>query len=461
MKKIVALLLAFIMVLSMAACGEKESDNDKTENAGAVSATESTAEEVGEAEKAEAVENDEFTHTFTQYGNARIKIVGAEATQNDKGEDLLRVYYDYTNTDNTANGHAPHIALNFVSITQDGAECSTFDFTYYDEDALTEDLNEILNVQPGCTSRNTLNIRWNPSGGAVKISCYVMVGNWMINKENIETFDFQIDPNNLMGAPESYELPVITNPTYTSNMSASGEWDYPINCEVSLNSIGLTKDVKGKDVVAVNLSVTNNDEEERAPVSMLSIELYQDGVSLPEARFEHMEDEDVSDSYDVYSHYQVAPGETVECCNLFYPRTNSPVEAVIEDLNSDKCLGTCFDLKALYDAAEAEAAAEAAAAADAAAAASAADKAIMKDLIGVWASVDMPDRITFNEELTGVYDITGYLDPFTYTVTDGILCLTYEGGIETEYDISLNGDNMVLIDHIFQDELTLVRDGSN
>ena len=188
MKKIVALLLVFVMVLSMDVYGENDSGTDKPEDSNTASATESTAEEtekVGEVEKAEAVENDEFTHTFTQYGNARIKIVGAEATKNDKGEDLLRVYYDYTNTDDTANGHAPNIALEFMSITQDGEECRTFDFTYYDEDALPEDLNEGLNVQPGCTNRNTLNILWNPNGGAVKVSCYVMIGGWMFNEENV------------------------------------------------------------------------------------------------------------------------------------------------------------------------------------------------------------------------------------------------------------------------------------
>ncbi|MDO4514656.1 MAG: DUF5067 domain-containing protein [Lachnospiraceae bacterium] len=462
MKKIVALLLVFVMVLSMDVYGANDSGTDKPEDSNTASATESTAEEtekVGEVEKAEAVENDEFTYTFTQYGNARIKIVGAEATKNDKGEDLLRVYYDYTNTDDTANGHIPSLVLDFLSITQDGEECRTFDFTYYDEDALPEDLNKNRSIQPGCTNRNTLNIIWNPNGGAVKVSCFVMVGGWMYNEDSVETFDFEIDPNNLMGVPEPFVLPTITNPTYTSGMSASGEWDYPLNSEISLNDIELTKDVKGKDVVRVNFTVTNNDEEESAPVSMTSLELYQDGVSLPHAMFERMEDEDVTASYEVYSHYQVAPGETVECCALFYPRTDSPVEAVIENPNSYKCLGTCFDLKPLYDAAEAKAKAEADAAKAEAEAASAADKATLEDMVGVWdLTGDWPDRITFNADLTGVYDFAGYLDPFTYIVKDGVLRLTYDdSGDEIDYEISVNGDNLVLNDTIFQEEQTFVR----
>ena len=106
MKKTIALLLVLVMVLSMAACREKDANQPETSETPA--ATESTAEET---------EDDALTHTFTQYGNARIKIVGAEAASNDSGEDLLRIYYDYTNTDDTANGHAPGYVLNFLSIT--------------------------------------------------------------------------------------------------------------------------------------------------------------------------------------------------------------------------------------------------------------------------------------------------------------------------------------------------------
>jgi len=113
MKKLIALLLALALVLSMAACGKNE---------------EPAEPEIEDGNNPLAVESDPveevpdpWTHEFTQFGNVRIKIVGAEATQNDWGEDLLRIFYDYTNTDDTANGHYPHTALNFLSITQDAA----------------------------------------------------------------------------------------------------------------------------------------------------------------------------------------------------------------------------------------------------------------------------------------------------------------------------------------------------
>lgn len=94
MKKIVALLLALVMVLSMAACGKKESGTDKPETSNAPAATTPAATSAAADPTVEVVEDDEFTHTFTQFGNARIKIVGAEATENALGEDVLCIYFD-------------------------------------------------------------------------------------------------------------------------------------------------------------------------------------------------------------------------------------------------------------------------------------------------------------------------------------------------------------------------------
>ena len=459
MKKTIALLLVLVMVLSMAACREKDADQPETSETPA--AAEPTVEETEDAA---------LTHTFTQYGNARIKIVGAEAASNDSGEDLLRIYYDYTNTDDTANGHAPGYVLNFLSITQDGEECETYDFSNDEENAVTEDLNTNLYVQPGCTNRNTINIRWNPNGGVVKVSCFVMVGSWMYSEDDVEPFEFEIDPGALMGAPEPFELPAITTPTYTSSMSASGELDFPEDSEASINGIELTKDCDGRDLIRVNLTVTNKGEEERTAALMADVTLYQDGVSLHYADYFDVDDGDVRADNEAYNVDAVSPGDTVECCALFYPRTKRPVEAVIENPNSDLCLGACFDLQSLYDAAEAataaaEAAAAAAAEAAAAAAAeaaSAADKALMAEMIGSWDRTDdWPDHITFNEDLTGVHDMIVEPCPFTYIVTDGVLYLTYEDGTEAEYGVSVNGNDMVLVDTIFDEEQPFVRAGTD
>ena len=444
MKKFLALLLVLALVLSMAACGKKEAEPAATEapeDGNNPLAVESTPVEE---------EPDPWSYQFTQYGNVRIKIVGAEATQNDWGEDLLRIFYDYTNTDDTANGHYPHTALNFLSITQDGKECITYDFRADDETALPEDLNHENYVQPGCTNRNTINILWDPNGGIVKVSCYIMIGGWMYNENDIKPFEFEIDPDNLMGAPEPFVLPAITDPTYTSGMSASGKYDYPLDSEISIDGIELTKDYDGKDVLRVKMTVTNNGDEALYPSLICKTELYQDGVSLPWVNATWDMDSDMVTDGDIAYEEDLYPGETVECSALFYPRNQNPVEAVIENVNAELRLGARFDVKALL---------EAAAAAEQAAneAASAAEAAARKALVGTWLQRDSDwnDTYIFNDDGTGLL-ISGPEYPFTYSVNGDILTLDYGDGDEEEFTFSVDGTLLTMID-MWDEELLLDR----
>ena len=426
MKKIIALLLALVMVLSLAACGKKE-DTLETDDGNNPLAIDTTS--------VEGTEPDPWSYEFTQYGNVRIKIVGAEATQNDWGEDLLRIFYDYTNTDDTANGHHPNTALNFLSITQDGEECITYDFQADDETALPEDLNHENYVQPGCTNRNTINILWDPNGGIVKVSCYIMIGGWAYNKNDIKPFDFEIDPDNLMGAPEPFVLPAITNPTYTSGMSASGKYDFPLDSEISINDIELTKDYDGRDVIRVNLTVTNNGEEALTPALICLTELYQDGVSLPWVNATWDMDSDMVTDGDIAYEEDLYPGETVECSALFYPRNQNPVEAVIENVNAELCLGARFDVKALYEAAAVGGNTNTNAAVNA------------SELVGTWLQrdSDWEDTYIFNADGSGML-ISGPEYPFTYSVSGDKLTLDYGDDDEEEFTFSVEGDLLTMVD---------------
>ena len=434
MKKILALLLVLAMLLSMAACGKKE-DTLETDDGNNPLAIDTTS--------VEGTEPDPWSYEFTQYGNVRIKIVGAEATRNDWGADLLRIFYDYTNTDDTANGHHPNTALNFLSITQDGEECITYDFQADDETALPEDLNHENYVQPGCTNRNTINILWNPNGGVVKVSCYIMIGSWAYNKNDIKPFEFEIDPDNLMGAPEPFVLPAITNPTYTSGMSASGKYDFPLDSEISINDIELTKDYDGRDVIRVNLTVTNNGEEELTPAMMCLLELYQDGVSLPWVNATWDMDSDVVTDGDIAYEEDLYPGETVECSALFYPRNQNPVEAVIENVNAELRLGARFDVKALYEAAAVGGNTNTNAAVNA------------SELVGTWLQRDSAwdNTFTFNADGTGML-ISGFEYSFTYTVSGDTLTLTYGPGDDEDFTFSVDGDLLTMVD-IWDEQLLL------
>lgn len=444
MKKLIALLLAVVMVLSLAACGGNTEPTEKPTEKPTAKPTEKPTTPTEPTDPA----TDPYSFTFTQYGNVRIKIVGAEATQNDRGEDLLRIFYDYTNTDDTANGHHPNTALNFLSITQDGEECITYDFQADDETALPEDLNHENYVQPGCTNRNTINILWNPNGGIVKVSCYIMIGGWAYNKNDIKPFEFEIDPDNLMGAPEPFVLPAITNPTYTSGMSASGKYDFPLDSEISINDIELTKDYDGRDVIRVNLTVTNNGEEALTPAMICLTELYQDGVSLPWVNATWDMDSDMVTDGDIAYEEDLYPGETVECSALFYPRNQNPVEAVIENVNAELCLGARFDVKALYDAAsETEQ--------NNANAAAAAEAAARKALVGTWLQRDSAweDTYIFNADGSGML-ISGPEYSFTYSISGDTLTLIYGPDDEEEFTFSVEGDLLTLID-MWSEELLL------
>ena len=431
MKKTLAILLALVMVLTLAACG-----------GGGKKPAETTAPK--ETEPAVQLPN----FTFTQFGDAKITIVGAEFAKNDEEEDILRVYYEYTNTStgDKARGHYPNTAVNFVSITQDGSDCEEYTFTPWDETCIPEDTNDNLYVQPGRTMRNTMCFRCDPSGGPVKVSCYVMVGSWMYDADSIEAFEFEIDPANLMGAPEPFELPAVDDPSYTDGMESAGVYGNAEH-EISINGLELTKDYDGVDVVRVKLTVTNNDAEAWSPAMICDLELYQDGIGLPYPTTWDLAEPSAEDEA-----YETAlePGQTVECNALYYLRNQNPVEVVIESPNTDTRLGARFDVQELL---------EAVAAADQAQqqAADAASAEARKALVGAWLQrdSDWEDTYFFNADGTGLL-ISGPEYPFTYAITGDTLTLTYDADDVEEYTFSISGDVLTMIDS-WGEELLLDR----
>ena len=430
MKKRLAIVLALVMLLTLAACG----------GGGGNTPAETTAPMQTEP----AVELPNFT--FTQYGDAKITIVGAEFTKNDDEEDILRIYYEYTNTStgDKARGHYPDTAVDFISVTQDGSDCQEYNFTDWDETIIPEDTNDQLYVQPGRTMRNTMCFLCDPAGGPVKVSCYVMVGSWVYNPDEVQPFEFEIDPADLMGAPAPFELPAIAEPTYTAGMESSGVYGFAEN-EVSINGVELTKDYDGVDVLRVKLTVTNNGEESMSPAMICDLELYQDGIGLHYPTTWDMADPTAEDeAYET----ELEPGETVECNALYYLRNQNPVEAVIESPNADNRLGACFDLKALL---------EASAAADQAAAdaASAAEAEARKALVGTWLQrdSDWDDTYIFNADGTGLL-ISGPEYPFTYSISGDTLTITYDPEDVEDFTYSLDGDLLTMVNS-WDEELLL------
>ncbi len=388
---------------------------------------------------------------FTQYGKARITIVGAEFAKDEYDDDFLRVYYDYTNTGDTAIGAYPSSALEYGTIIQDGEECNVLTFSEWDECAIPEDLGYDSGVLPGCTARHTMLIECDPDGGVVEIPCYIMIGSWVYEESSIDYFTFQIDPKNMMGAPDPLVTPAITKPTYAAGLPTSGTTDYPTACSLSINGWELTADDEGKTVLRVKLTVSNLSEEDiLPPVSIMQVEAYQDGIALPWVDawdLEEFTEEDEAFRTDVY------PGETVSYNALFQLRNESPVEVVAEQQNDELRLGIVCDVAAILkqqkDAQQA--------------AIDAANKAhaeTLAKMIGVWDRTDSwPDHLTFYGDNTGIHDMTGDEFPFTYTLEEGLLCLRYDDGDYAEYYLEVEENDLTLTDD-FDNVQTFVRAGS-
>ncbi|MBQ4550618.1 MAG: DUF5067 domain-containing protein [Oscillospiraceae bacterium] len=413
MKRLLALLMAAVMLLSLAACSTNRKDRSFRDD-----------------DEDEDPRQDLPYYEFDQFGEARITVVGAEFAEDDYGDSFLRVYYDYDNTSDTAVGATPYYAMHYGQITQDGEELEVFELSEDDECAIPEDLLGECSILPGCTSRNTILIYCDPDGGDITIPCYIMTGSWMYNPDDIEYFNIEIDPEDLMGAPEAWEMPTITDPEYAAGLPTSGKAE---DHEASINGWELTVDDDGNTVLRVKLTITNNGDQGWPPVMIQPVEAYQDGLSLIWSDAWYLEEcTEEDEAFDE----ELAPGETVDCNALFVLRNDSPVEVVAEQSGDDLRLGIICDVKAELEAQAAQEEAQQQASAEA-----------LKALVGTWDRTDgWDDQLIFNADGTGIHDMTGDKYPFRCTLEGDLLTLNYDDGDVSEFYVKLEGDQLTLTD---------------
>ena len=424
MKKLLALILAFAMVSTLAACTGNPAPTDGPGTA----PTGDPAVETKPTVEAYA------SYDFTQYGKAKIDILGAEFIKDDYDEDVLRIYYNYTNTGDSACARYPGRTLYFKSITQDGNDIQVDYFGILDECAIPEDLNYDNGVQPGLTSRQTMLLPCDPEGGPIEVSCYIMVGSWVYEADEVECLTFQIDPKNLPEVPEPLEMAPILEPTYAAGLPTSGTND---NGDISIDGFELTKGDEGADVLRVKLTVTNNGDEATMPVNITDgVEVYQDGLGLPWFSTWDLEATEADEAYEL----DLEPGQTVQCNALFELRNDHPVEVVVESLDNDLRLGMICDIEEAFQAQkDAEQAASDAATAEEAAA--------RKALVGTWLQrdSDWEDTYIFNADGSGML-ISGPEYPFNYSVSGDTLTLDYGDDDEEEFTFSVEGNLLTLVD---------------
>jgi len=409
MKKLFVVLLALTMVLSLTACNDKKS---KPNN------------------KDESQNPDLPTYTFTQYGNAKITIMGAEFTKSNWDEDVLRVYYDYTNTGDMGADQYPNLTLHLKSIIQDGEECEETHFSEEDDCFVPEDLNGNCEVQPGLTARSTMLMYANPEGGPVEISCYVMSGSWVYNEKDIKLFTFKIDPKKLKAPSEPFVLKPVTNPKYAANLATSGSYD---DAEVSIDGYEVVKGDEGENVLRVKLTVKNTSDIELGPLDLFGgIEAYQDSLGLPLFVSWYLED---CTEADEAKDEPLMPGETVQCTALYELRNDNKVEVVIEEKNNKLRLGMICDV------------ADAIKANDSSEEEPETIEGGYDALVGTWLmrDSDWNDTYIFNDDGSGKFSFGSEYE-FTYIVKGDTLTVTYSEDNVDEFTFKLDGDVLTLID---------------
>lgn len=348
MKKLIATILAVLMLLSLAACGGAKEDPKDTPSANApTDAPADTPDAPADTPDAPAdaptePEADLPNFTFTKFGNAKITVLGAELKEDAYGDPFLRVYYEYLNMDETAAGHAPYLALE-LEITQGEEELYSYEFTADDEEHVPEDLFYNCAVQPGIPVRNTINVYCDPEGGPVDFACHVMVGSWAYNEEDVEWLEFQIDPKNPMPAPEEpFEIQPIANPTYAKDLPTSGTSTSMSNpFTISLDGYELTT-YDGQPALRVKMTYTHQHEWEMSPYTALTINAFQDGIALVQGDTWYLDE--VTPEDEAFE-TDVATGETVTCNAIFILRGDSPVEVVVEQPLDDTRVGLICNIQ--------------------------------------------------------------------------------------------------------------------
>ena len=241
MRKILALLLAHAMLLSLAACGGDESS--ARDNAPAAASTEApTAPAPTEPPKTVYAAGTWAEDT----GNCTIEFLGAELFTDDDGEQSLRIWFDFTN--NTSETRNPWDYLAYDLDIQQGGQDLPQAFCPGDAE-ISEEYNKKMNIRPGITIRCVDQKKITADGGNVTVLL-----------EADSDVSWELDLNDLPGAPkEPLEANFVSNPSWTNALPL--EADYEENYHIRFDSAEVSKDGDGNRALRVTFEFTNNAAE--------------------------------------------------------------------------------------------------------------------------------------------------------------------------------------------------------
>lgn len=290
--------------------------------------TDTTTEETTEADDGSFKP---VTHEFHyELGIGKVTITGAEGVKGEDG-DFLRVYYEYTNTDEKALSHSagdPDFKLE-----QDGETLEK----YYPQSSEKLDIEENREryLCPGVTVPSAVEFQYHPDGGSVKAVISLISGSKAYTEDLVESFEVEFDPANLPGAPaEIPEIQPILNPSYTDGWPTQG------TSKTDKYTVELTGDYDVEDeAIRIYLNYTNNSDKVQMPGFVAKNQAYQDGISLKDGAF-YVHEKVESDKVQ-----EVEPGQTVLISWCFLLESDSPVELVIENQYDDFHAGAVYELE--------------------------------------------------------------------------------------------------------------------
>lgn len=250
-----------------------------------------------------------------------VAITGAESVKNEKGSDVLRVYFTYTN--HSGYAQSAWDTLDFIA-RQDGGEL------HGETDSTDAGALLSARVRPEVTVQCCYTFAYDPDGGAVQFT----VTGWNTGTDG-GAVTAAFTPGKLPGAPAKQELKAVPTPGWTLKLPAEGTLDD--DYEVGVLGAELTKDSAGNPAVRVRYRFVNKSTHKLSMDEALRCWTYQDGVSL-----ETVDPAESTDTDDAYTTPVPAGGEATVSCMFRLRNTTSQVEAEVEAVDSYDAVGQTF-----------------------------------------------------------------------------------------------------------------------
>lgn len=326
MKKIIALMLALVMLLSFAACGKDPVDNNpdgEKQSAGSEENQQTT-----EAAKPAGLATGEWAN---KTGKFAVALTGAELFEDEDGAKAIRVYLDFTNK---ADSYTTSFTdeKNDVILMQGEEELDETDAPYGED--VAEYGNHKRNVRPGVTIRCIYQFALKEETGTGKFTLTAK------NQENaVITYDFDLAA--LPGAPaEAFVAKEIAAPDFNNGWPESGEIkDYysgQAQHNLVIKNAEFVDGVNDTKLIRVYFDFTNNKDEATDLFDAVDLRIFQDGIQLEEGQANELCESDLAFSRDVEA------GQTVSVSNVYVLISDSPVEVEANDIWDDMGLAKVF-----------------------------------------------------------------------------------------------------------------------